>query len=287
MKPSLTRTHHGHVVLLEDTKRPYSVHLAFSERVGGVSRAPFDSLNLSSRCGDDLTCVQTNRRLVVEALLEGDAAALAHTRVLDEAHQVHGINCVVVEDGSPAAIERAQAELKAGADAIVCTAYDVCPLLCFADCVPLIFVAPGGFALAHSGWRGTYASIAAHVLHELTRVTRSSVSDVFVYIGPHIQAKDYPVSKELMERFVEAFGPSVDRGAYHLDLEQAIIQTLTQAGVESAHIVSVDASTASETKRFFSYRASKGSCGRHGALACMPRPRSEFMLARERISRDE
>ena len=125
------------------------------------------------------------------------------------------------------------------------------------------------------------------MLHELIRVTRSSVSDVFVYIGPHIQAKDYPVSKELMERFVEAFGPSVDRGAYHLDLEQAIIQTLTQAGVESAHIVSVDDSTASETKRFFSYRASKGSCGRHGALACMPRPRSEFMLARERISRDE
>ena len=49
---------------------------------------------------------------------------------------------------------------KAGADAVVCTVPGVPVLLCFADCVPVVVVCSGGFAVVHSGWRGTYAEIA-------------------------------------------------------------------------------------------------------------------------------
>lgn len=276
---TLTLEHHGDIVLWEDVTRPYGVRLAFSERSGGVSSGPFASLNLSSRCGDELSHVQENRLRVVRALVGEEAYPT--TQVLAEAHQVHGTRCVVLTDASPQALSRAQQELIDGADAIVCTVEDVCPLLCFADCVPLIFVARGGFAIAHSGWRGTLARIASNVLDELMRATGSSVQDVQVYIGPHIQAADYPVSRELLTRFVASFGTAVEANNCQLDLAAAIQMTLVQAGVLREHIVVCPCSTAACTDRFFSYRASGGVCGRHGALACMSS--SDQSIARKHV----
>ena len=51
--PSLTRYVANGVTLLGDTSRPGGVTFAFTERTGGVSKAPYASLNLGSRCGDD------------------------------------------------------------------------------------------------------------------------------------------------------------------------------------------------------------------------------------------
>ena len=40
-------------------------------------------------------------------------------------------------------------------------------MLCFADCVPVVLVAPGGFAVVHSGWKGTIARISAKACQAL------------------------------------------------------------------------------------------------------------------------
>ena len=262
--PSLSRYVESGVTLLGDTRRPNGVTFAFTERTGGVSSAPYASLNLGSRCGDDPARVAENRTRALAAL---GASAIADRLI--EPRQVHGDEVVVVDSASPAALEQARELAQAGADAIVCTAPGVPVLLCFADCVPVVLVAPGGFAVAHSGWRGTIARIAAKAARTLAAECACEVADVSAYIGPHVTGEDYEVSQELLDRFVGEFGPSVRASERHLDLARARGVALADAGVDERNVLDCGLSTVGNVGRFFSYRAEDGRCGRHGAIACL------------------
>ena len=197
--PSLSRYVESGVTLLGDTRRPNGVTFAFTERTGGVSSAPYASLNLGSHCGDDPACVAENRARALAAL---GASAIADRLV--EPRQVHGDEVVVVDSASPAALEQARELAQAGADAIVCTAPGVPVLLCFADCVPIVLTAPGGFAVVHSGWRGTLARIGAKALSVLCERAGCVPADVTAYVGPHVSGNDYEVSPELLATWTRA-----------------------------------------------------------------------------------
>lgn len=260
----LARYRVGGVTLLSADEPTGSVALAFTERTGGASRAPYESLNLGASCGDDAAAVGENRRRALAAI----GAAGLEARVVSP-RQVHGDHVVCVRSADPAAVEAARAEALAGADAVVCTVPGVPVLLCFADCVPVTIVCPGGFAVAHSGWRGTIARIAGTAARALAAETGCAPGELRAYVGPHIGAADYEVSEELLARFVDAFGAGVDAGERHLDLGRAVVCALVEAGVDPGAISTAGVSTASATDRFFSYRAEGGRCGRHGALAVM------------------
>ena len=253
------------VTLLGDWRRPGGVTFAFTERTGGVSPQPFDSLNLGDRCGDDEACVRRNRARALAAL--GGEGLL---RRLVNPLQVHGTNVVVVDDGTDEGVEEARRQAQEGADAIVCTVNDVPVLLCYADCVPVVLTAPGAFAVVHSGWRGTIERISAKALRVLCEASGAAVADVRAYMGPHVGVADYEVSVELAQRFVAEFGEGACQPGNHLDLGFCVAQALHDAGVSADALASCDVSTASATNRFFSYRASGGTCGRHGALAFIP-----------------
>ena len=258
--PQLTRyVSHG-VTLLGDTARPGGVTFAFTERTGGVSGAPYASLNLGGRCGDDTSRVAENRRRVLAAL---GADELAPNLV--EPHQVHGDAVAVVDDAAIAAAHAGALE----ADAVVCGHPGVPVLLCFADCVPVVLVAPGAFAVVHSGWRGTLARISAKAVDVLCREARCAPAELKAYIGPHIGGADYEVSGELLATFINEFGTIVraDGTASNLSLLAAIVQTLTNAGVQPCNVTDARVSTATNLERFYSYRAEEGTCGRHGAIA--------------------
>ncbi len=261
--PALERHQVGGVTLLTDARVGGGVSFAFTERTGGVSRGDFASLNLGSSCGDDPAAVAENRRRALAAIGAGDLAGR-----LVCPRQVHGARVVSVTSSDDASVRVAQREAEAGADAVVCAARDVPVLLCFADCVPVVLVAPGGFAVAHSGWRGTMARISAATVRALCEATGAAAEDVRAYVGPHVLVDDYEVSEELAASFASEFGPQVVRGR-RLDLSRAIALTLEEEGVAPDAVAWCAASTASSTDRFFSYRAEGGSCGRHGALACM------------------
>lgn len=263
LAPELVRGTSSGVTLLGDEHRPGGVTLAFTERTGGVSEGVFSSLNLGDACGDSLDHVMENRRRALGAMGLGD--------LLDELVcplQVHGDRVVTV-GGSGLRPDEARASVREGADAIVCVQPNVPALVCCADCVPVILVAEGGFAVVHSGWRGTIARIAAKALGVLLRETGCDASSAWAYIGPHIRANDYEVSSELANRFVEEFGPDVVVGKKNLSLDEAIRLALVDGGVSRSSIVSVEESTAQHTDRFFSYRAENGACGRHAAIACL------------------
>ena len=261
---SLTRQTSGGVTLLTDESRPGGVTLAFTERTGGVSAAPYASLNLGARCGDEAARVAENRRRALAAV---GAEGLLDRLVVP--HQVHGDHVVSVRSAEPAALAAARAEAEAGADAVVCTAPGVPVLMCFADCVPVVLVAPGAFAVAHSGWRGTIARIAEKCARALCAEVGCVPSELLAYVGPHVGAADYEVSEELAARFAAEFGPSVVPTPRHLDLTAAVVSALASAGVDEKSVAVCDVSTASATDRFFSYRAESGETGRHGAIALM------------------
>ena len=156
--PGLTRYVSNGVTLLGDTARPGGVTLAFTERTGGCSTGRFSSLNLSLDCDDDEKSVRANRERVMGAIGAGaDAGRLVSPR------QVHGDRLVVVDDGSDEAVARLAADAREGADGVVCCVPGVPVLLCYADCVPVVLVQHGAFAVVHSGWRGTRARIAARI----------------------------------------------------------------------------------------------------------------------------
>lgn len=232
---------------------------AFTGRGGGVSSAPYASLNLGDHVGDDPAAVAANRRLLMEAagVCPQDYAALVNP------NQVHG--SLVVELGEDLAASRAQA--RAGADGVVCTRAGVPVLLCFADCVPVIAAAPGGaFAVLHAGWRGAVAGIPGAGLQALARAAGCQPQECNLYIGPHIGPCCYETSQEVLERFTAAFGPQVDAGNRHLDLGAAVRASLLQAGAAQQRIVHAGCCTSCRNGEFFSYRADGGTTGRHGAL---------------------
>ena len=258
----LARYRVGGVTLLSSSEQTGDVALAFTERTGGVSTGPFESLNLGGACGDDGAAVAENRRRALAALGADD---LLDRLVCPK--QVHGSHVVYVRENAGEALAAARAEATSGADAVVCTAPDVPVLLCFADCVPVALTCPGGFALAHSGWRGTLARIAGIAARALAEETGCPTGELRAYVGPHIAGPDYEVSEDLLGRFVEAFGPEVALAGHRLDLERAVVAALTEVGVSEDRIEVAGVSTAGSTERFFSYRAESGRCGRHGAIA--------------------
>lgn len=266
--PALERYLLGGVTLLTD---PASGRVAFgfTERTGGVSQGEYASLNLGALCGDDPGRVRENR---ARALAAVGAAEVAGRLV--SPRQVHGDAVTCVRSADPAELERARERAQAGSDAVVCTVAGVPVLMCFADCVPVVLTCPGGFAVVHSGWRGTLARVCRTAARALAREAGCEPCEISAYVGPHIGAADYEVSEELLGRFVDEFGPFAAASPRHLDLARCVRSALEEAGVPAASTVVCETSTASATDRFFSYRAEGGRCGRHAAVAVMgERPR--------------
>ncbi len=242
-----------------------SCAFGFTERTGGVSREPYASLNLGTHVGDDPAAVAENRRRVLDALGCADA-----TERLIVPNQVHGDRVVAVRSADDAELERVRGAAAAGADAVVCTAPGVPVLLCFADCVPVVLTCPGGFAVAHSGWKGTIARIAGKTARVLAREARCAPSEIRAYLGPHILGDEYEVSPELIERFAGEFpGTVAPAPARLLDLSACIRRALIEEGVPSEAVCDPHLSTMRLNDRFFSYRAEVGVCGRHGAVAVL------------------
>jgi len=249
--------------LLQET----GVIIAFSERGGGVSGAPFAGLNLAAHVGDDPDAVDANRARLL--------AALGLTPFRDRLtvpEQVHGCEIGVVGHSTvgSGAFARVGREPVPATDALV-TADETAPLmLCFADCVPVILVAPGPWvAVVHAGWRGALALLPGTTARAVAQLTCCDPSELRAYVGPHIGACHYEVDAGTMSQFVNTFGTLARADSGGLNLEAAVTASLSDAGVATCSIACLGTCTAEATDRFFSYRAEQGQTGRHAALACI------------------
>jgi YfiH family protein len=241
----------GTSFLTPDWPAPPNVHAAFSLRSGGVSAAPFDSLNLGTHVGDDPERVGENRRLIGAAL-----ALPAPPRWLAQVHGTH------VLEADPAAPGRPET-----ADAVVVRHPGAVAAIQVADCLPVLFAAADGRAVAaaHAGWRG----LAAGVLEATLQTLGEPADGLLTWLGPAIGPEHFEVGDEVRAAFVQhdrdaarAFAANA-RGRWQCDLVQLARRRLQALGVRQVY--GGHWCTFADPTRFFSYRR-EGRCGRMGAF---------------------
>ena len=236
-EPSLTTTTvDGMSLLVDPSARELGVVVGFSDRRGGASVAPWDSLNLSSAVGDDDDAVRANRERVARALGRDS---------LGVARQIHGADVLRLEAGASGALGEG--------DVLVATDSRVTPTILTADCVPILLAGDGVVAAAHAGWRGLVAGAIETAIAQVGEVTAA-------WVGPSIRGCCYEVGTEVIERFEGAGLPVQDDS--HVDPGRAARAILSRSGVGSV-AVSDDCTHCNEN--YFSFRRD-GVTGRQGSF---------------------
>lgn len=232
-------------------------------RRGGVSQAPWASLNLGGTVGDDPQAVLDNRLRTFQAL----------DRPFDslfDVWQVHSREVVCAEAPRPLN----QAHLRA--DAILTDCPGVTLFMRFADCVPILLYDPVRrvVGLVHAGWQGTVQRIAESAVQQMCERYGTRAKDILAGIGPSIGAHHYQVGPEVVLSVRQAFGdvpgllyPGLGQnpdGKMQLDLWEANRLCLEQAGVHQIEVSGI--CTACHLDDWYSHRGEKGRTGRFGAL---------------------
>lgn len=227
---------------------------AFTPRTGGVSEAPFASLNLSVSTGDDEAHVEENRRRALAPLgFTPDAMAIAG--------QVHSTR-----------VQTASAPgFFAATDGLVTDTPGVLLSFTAADCAIVLLAdrAAGVVGGCHAGWRGAAAGIVAETVQALEALG-AQPPRLRAYISPCISAKHFEVGEEVAAQFdVAHVHRPTDEPRPFVDLKSALQHQLTTAGVVADSIEVDPRCTAASTDTFFSHRAEHGQTGRMMAFIGM------------------
>ena len=244
-------------LLSPDWPLPPGVGAAMSLRAGGISSAPYASLNLGVAVADDPAAVAENRARFTAAI----AARPVWLR------QVHGCNVLKLTPE--------MADSATPADAAWTTARGVACTVQVADCLPVLFALRDGSAVAaaHAGWRGLAAGVLEASVNALCTGTGAAPADVQAWLGPCIGPRRFEVGEDVLRAFGQA--PELhdpQRFAVHSRTDGArrwlahlpllARDRLQAAGV--TQISSADECTVDAASRFFSFRRD-GVTGRHAA----------------------
>lgn len=216
-----------------------------TDRFGGVSEGPYESLNLGDHVGDDVEHVRENRRRVARA---------ANVDELVLMRQVHGRDVLDVTSAG---------EDYEG-DGLFSSSNKLALAVLVADCVPVLLVDEhsNDFAVVHAGWRGLHAGILSSAVARF-----NDASSLFAFLGPAISRERYQVGPEVASHFSDVPGAVLDDEGDRslLDLHLIGARQLRQLGLNDANIVLSDQCT-DGGGLFFSDRAMR-PCGRFALVA--------------------
>ena len=215
-------------------------------RAGGISKAPFDSLNLRDGLGDDPAAVAHNQRVV--------AAAIGASPVW--LNQVHG-RTVVRLTADDARADAAMHE----ADASIATQPGVVCAVQVADCLPALFAAPDGRAVgaAHAGWRGLALGVLEATLQAVCEAAACEPREVRAWLGACIGPAQFEVGADVLAAcHVAPESPRfAARGPAHPGKWLADLPALARDRLHAAGVIDVSGGgwcTVSAPSRFFSFR---------------------------------
>lgn len=234
---------------------------AFSDRHGGVSAAPYGSLNLGDHVGDDPAAVRRNRELAAQEL------GLDPERVL-YLTQVHGDRVVLARapwDGP-----------RPEADASVTDVPGLALAILVADCTPVLLADPaaGVVATAHAGRPGMAAGVVPATLARMVSLG-ADPARILAFTGPAVCGDCYEVPEamraQVAERVPESYAVT-RQGTAAVDVPGGVWAQLRAAGVapEHAHRSPL---CAMESKDHYSYRR-EGVTGRFAGFVWLA-PESE------------
>jgi len=237
------------------------IHAVFTRR-GGVSPAPWESLNVGGGIGDDPERVRENRYR--------SFAALGRTREsIFDVWQVHSAEAVIADAPRP------PDEPYRKADIILTDRPEVTLFMRFADCVPILLHDPrrGAIALVHAGWLGTVRGAARAAVQAMQARYGSHPGDILAAIGPSIGRDHYEVGTDVMQQVRASFGKDAEallfpeQDKIHFDLWAANCLLLKRAGVGKIELAGL--CTACHLEDWFSHRAERGRAGRFGVLMAL------------------
>jgi len=228
-----------------------------SSRSGGVSAAPWDSLNLGTAVGDDPAHVAENRRRFI-------AATGAEPCWLQQVHGRTVLRAAPQVPGAPLP----------QADASWTDEPGIACIVQLADCMPVLLAAPEGRAVAaaHAGWRGLAGGVVEAALRAVCEAAGCEPAELQVWLGPCIGPRQFEVGADVLQAFgADAGQPAlrcfVPRAAadgtprWLADLQGLAEDRLAAAGVR--RLSAERACTVEQASRFFSYRRD----GRTGRMA--------------------
>jgi polyphenol oxidase len=227
------------------------VAVAFSGRVGGVSKPPYQSLNLGLGVGDEPADVQANRAALARACGLAPAS-------LTFMRQVHSADVWYAGPGSP--------EPPAPVDAMFTDEPGRALCVLVADCVPVLIADPGAriVGAAHAGREGMVAGVVPALVAAMT-AAGASPARMRAVTGPAICGGCYEVPEPMRARVgavVPAASCDTFAGTAGLDISIGVRAQLAAAGVGS---IAADGRCTRESDGLYSYRRD-GITGRLAAL---------------------
>ena len=234
-------------------------------RLGGVSVAPHDALNLSNSQADDEAAVAENRRRAYgvfdrtqETLVH---ASLVHGNVVRRVSSADNGTWIPATDG------------------LITNERGVGLTLNAADCGTIFLYDPINHAigLAHAGWKGAMANMGGAMVARMSAEFGSDPSQLIAALGPCISVSHYEVDEPVISEVHRNFPKWADRllayredddgnkvGRPHFNLALANHIGLYEADCKNVTLPTL--CTASRTDLFFSHRAEKGKTGRFGTV---------------------
>jgi polyphenol oxidase len=227
------------------------VGVAFTDRWGGVSAAPYDTLNLGIGTADDAASIERNYDLVGSAIgiKQGWIARM---------HQVHGAEVLVVR-------EPPDADRPPRVDGLVTDRPGLALSARVADCVPVLLADPQARVVgcAHAGREGVAAGVVPSTLRAMRDLGARRVR---AWVGPHVCGGCYEVPEPMRDEVsavVPASRATTTWGTPALDLGAGVAAQLRAADAE---LVPAPARCTREDPELFSHRRDGSRTGRFAGL---------------------
>jgi len=168
-------------LIFPDWPAPANVKALQTTRVGGVSSAPYDSLNLGAHVGDDPLKVAANRQLL-SSYVPTEPVWL---------NQGHGIR--VIDAGATDCVPDADATY-ARVPRAVCVTMT-------ADCLPVLLCDEAGSVVAavHAGWKG----LLDGVIEATVVAMQVPAKGLMAWLGPAIGPQAFEAGSDVRNAFIQ------------------------------------------------------------------------------------
>ncbi len=215
----------------------------FSDRFGGLSRPPFDSLNLALHVEDDSSVVQRNRAVLAKML------GVQKLAFMD---QVHKSNIKVITELINQTINQT--------DALITNLKGIGLCVMVADCIPVLLYDETNavIAVAHAGRNGVKQKIVNKTIQKMASKFSSKAKDIKVYMGPSIKSCCYEVKEDATQGFERYL--QVENEKIFMNIVSKCVDDMQSIGIEAKNIDISPICTCCD-KNYFSYRRD-GKTGR-------------------------
>ncbi|MGI6169116.1 MAG: peptidoglycan editing factor PgeF [Christensenellales bacterium] len=234
----------------------------FTTRIGGVSEAPFASLNMGLRRSDSRENLMENYRRVCEALhFDFNKLTLVNYN--------HGTGVAIAKQAD-AGTGVHKSDFPFECDGIVTNVTGLPLVTLHADCLAVFLLDPvkKAIGLCHAGWRGVEAGVAVETLHAMQEAFGSQATDCIAGVGAGIGPCCFEVDEDIAAKFADGFGEAVmlRSGAKpHVNLHACVAQQLEKAGLLPNHITLDNHCTCCDEALFYSLRRDQET----GAMAAI------------------